>query len=149
MRYFYVAAALLLAGGVSAAEVKRWIDDEGLVHFGDQAPPAVAAEVRQIDDSAPGVDNGGGLRPGELDMVKRYERRARELEDAKMRSARALEKGRLSAEQQQKRQARCRYYRARLDQSRAKKRQGYSRGEGERLDDQIELNEMKVAIYCD
>jgi hypothetical protein len=148
MRYWFGAGALLLAFGVGAAEIKRWVDAEGRVHFGDQAPPSVEAEVQTIDDPKP-VAPGAGLRPGELEMLERYEQRGRDLEAAKQRSYREYQKGRLSAEEERKREARCDYYQSRLEHYLSKKRQGYSRPEGDRIDDQIELNEMKVGIYCE
>jgi hypothetical protein len=148
MRYWLGAGALVLSCGIGAAEIKRWVDAEGRVHFGDQAPPSVEAEVQEIDDPEP-AESGGGLRPGELEMLERYEQRGRDLEAAKQRSYREYEKGRLSAEQAQKRDARCDYYRHRLEHYRGKKRRGYSRTAGDSIDDQIELNEMKVELYCD
>lgn len=148
MRYWMGAGALVVAFGIGAAEIKRWVDAEGLTHFGDQAPPAVEVEVQEIHhpEQAP---SGTGLRPGELEMLERYEQRGRDLEAAKQRSYREYEKGRLSAEQERKREARCKYYRSRLERYLGKKRRGYSRAEGDSIDDQIELNEMKVEIYCD
>ena len=148
MRYLLGAGALLLAFGIGAAEIKRWVDAGGRVHFGDQAPPAVDAEVQSIDDPGPAA-SGAGLRPGELEMLERYEQRGRDLEAAKKRSYREYERGRLSAEQERKRRTRCDYYRLRLEHYLSKKRRGYSRAAGESIDDQIELNEMKVNIYCD
>ena len=148
MRYWLGTGALVLAFAVGGAEIKRWVDAEGRVHFGDQAPPAVEAEVQAIDGPKP-AEPGAGLRPGELEMLERYEQRGRDLEAAKQRSYREYEKGRLSAEKAQKREARCDYYRHRLEHYLGKKRRGYSRAAGDRIDDQIELNEMKVEIYCD
>lgn len=148
MRYWLGAGALLVASGIGAAEIKRWVDAEGVVHFGDQAPPAVEVEVQQIRHPEQAT-SGSGLRPGELEMLERYEQRGRDLEAAKQRSYREYENARLSAEQERKQAARCEYYRSRLENYLGKKRRGYSRAEGERIDEQIELNEMKVEIYCD
>ena len=148
MRYWLGAGALVVASGIGAAEIKRWVDADGVVHFGDQAPPAVEVEVQEIDHPEPAA-SGPGLRPGELEMLERYEQRGRDLEAAKQRSYRDYEKARLSPDQERKREARCEYYRGQLEQYLGKKRRGYTRAEGERIDDQIELNEMKVEIYCD
>lgn len=42
-----VAGLLLILSSLASAEVYRWVDDEGRVHFGDRPPPeAGASEVR-------------------------------------------------------------------------------------------------------
>lgn len=150
MRSVMVMVLALLAGGLQAGEIKRWVDAEGRVHFGDQAPASVDAVVQEIEQS--GVDSAPsnpGLRPGERAMVERYEQRGRELEAAKQRSSQAYEKQRLSKGQEAKQRARCDYYLSRVDHYRGKKRRGYSRSEGDKIDAQIELYEMKSATYCD
>ena len=52
-----VAALLaLLAGGpLPAAEVYKWVDEEGRVHYGDQAPSKGEAERLQIESAVTGV----------------------------------------------------------------------------------------------
>lgn len=51
-RALLALALLLAAAGAGAAEVYRWVDADGKVHFSDSPPPGVAAERLAIK-SAP------------------------------------------------------------------------------------------------
>lgn len=149
MRQRLAIVLLFWAAAISAAEIKRWVDPDGQVHFGDVAPPTVEAEVREVEEQEPDSTGGSGMRPGELEMIRRFEQRGQAREEARHRSARASEKDRQNAKKEEKRKARCQYHRAKLEQALRKKRRGYTRAQGERLKDKIELNELKVNIYCD
>lgn len=64
------AIALLLSAGASAAGIEKWVDADGNVHYGDQAPAgAVAAPVDirpNVIDSDPVVPSeDAGRRPAE------------------------------------------------------------------------------------
>jgi hypothetical protein len=48
VRALLLVACGLLAMGASAAEVYRWVDKDGKVHFSDSPPPGVSAEKLAI-----------------------------------------------------------------------------------------------------
>jgi glutaredoxin len=49
MRRLALAAALLACAASAAAQLYRWTDEKGKVHFGDTPPPADARDVRKKD----------------------------------------------------------------------------------------------------
>ena len=50
MKYFVLLATLLIVAGPSYAEIYRWVDKAGQVHFSDQKPINESVEEIQIDD---------------------------------------------------------------------------------------------------
>jgi glutaredoxin len=62
MKRLAVAAALLLCAGSAAAQLYRWTDDKGKVHFTDTPPPPGASDVRKKDLAA-GAPSGGDSVP--------------------------------------------------------------------------------------
>jgi hypothetical protein len=74
-RIVIIAAALLavLAVPASAQPLYRWVDEEGVVHFGDRVPPEHAARSRQL------LNNQGvqvGFEQGVLSDEERAEQAA-------------------------------------------------------------------------
>ncbi len=49
-KYFVLLATLLIVAGPSYAEIYRWVDKAGQVHFSDQKPINESVEEVQIDD---------------------------------------------------------------------------------------------------
>jgi len=60
MRLIIVLALWLMAIALSAAEVYKWVDDNGVVHYGDRRPDQAAEtvdiKVAPPADSAPAID---------------------------------------------------------------------------------------------
>ena len=67
-----VLLAMGLAGGVlagpAAAEVYRWVDEQGKVHFGDRPPATAPAEALDLD-VPPAVD---GPDRGRMERQRRF-----------------------------------------------------------------------------
>lgn len=67
-RLLPLAAALVLSSSVTTAEIYRWVDDNGRVHFSDRAPDQKAESVAQtltpvnITEPEP-VQEYGELKP--------------------------------------------------------------------------------------
>ena len=53
MRAILFAAAFLFAG-TTLAQVHRWVDDKGTVHYSDSAPPAGVKSIKLDIDTRPG-----------------------------------------------------------------------------------------------
>ncbi|HXO64467.1 MAG TPA: DUF4124 domain-containing protein [Steroidobacteraceae bacterium] len=73
----FLSAAMLASGIASAAPQSkgpvtyRWVDEQGVVHYGDTVPPQYAAKDREII-------NGDGVPVGHLDAQKTAEQLAAE-----------------------------------------------------------------------
>jgi hypothetical protein len=99
-----IIAAAMAMGPVSAAEVYRWTDADGRVHYGSR-PPQDAAGARSVElPEAP----GGAARAADLDSAQRRDRQRRLLEayshERRQKQAAAAE----SAERRQEQERRCR-----------------------------------------
>jgi hypothetical protein len=78
-RLLFLVSAAMLAGAASAAPpgqskgalTYRWVDDQGVIHYGDTVPPQYASKDRQII-------NPEGVPVGELDAQKSPEQLATE-----------------------------------------------------------------------
>jgi hypothetical protein len=141
----WAIAGTALAG----SDIKRWVDAAGQVHFGDQPPPGIAYDIQQAAPATiPADDTPSGLRPGELEMLKRYEDRMKTRESPSSASDAKRSKTATGSGESKVRAARCAYYRRRLEHYEAKRRQGYTRGEEEKLKDNLAWAQMKVAEQC-
>jgi hypothetical protein len=65
-----LAVALLISGGAAAADIEKWVDPAGGVHYGDQIPPGVVSapvdirpNVIEVDPIVPPA--GTGNRPAQ------------------------------------------------------------------------------------
>jgi len=140
----------LLCATLKAAEVKKWVDDNGQVHFGDYAPAGIDAETKDVDEPPPiGAQEGWEARPGEREMLRRHEARGRRLKEAKERSVKEYEGAQETDRDDKSRRSRCEYYQSRLEYYESKRRQGYTRKEKESIDRNLASYDMKVKIYCD
>lgn len=63
---------LLFILAVEAGGIKKWVDEEGNVHFGDTPPPSQSTKRIQVRDPATG--NGSMVRPDVL-LSRKTERR--------------------------------------------------------------------------
>ncbi len=106
-RVFWLAAFLMMASlAASDADIYKWVDEEGNVHFGDTPPEHVASELIQVEASgtAPHPESGPQLHE---QMMERVERRVA------ARKERAAA-GQAEAEQRLQQQQRCSYARQQL-----------------------------------
>jgi hypothetical protein len=72
VRVLLVIAFALLAAAAGAADVYRWVDAEGKVHFSDSPPPGVAAEKLGIK-SAPTDPTAVDLAESERQVRENHE----------------------------------------------------------------------------
>lgn len=66
MKRMIVVATLLVAVSSQAGGIKKWVDEDGNVHFGDTPPPTQSARRIQVRDPATG--NGSMVRPGSIEI---------------------------------------------------------------------------------
>lgn len=77
----FTAALLCVAGGLTFAQQKlyRWVDENGVVHYGDRIPPEYVDQDRDI------LNHHGipvGFEEGEITAEERAEKERREAESA-------------------------------------------------------------------
>ena len=55
-RFFLVLLALFLVGGTSSAEIYKWVDENGVVHFSDSPTLSESDAGIEAEVSSPGSD---------------------------------------------------------------------------------------------
>ena len=140
---------LCLPVALYGAEVKRWVDADGGIHFGDIAPKDASVEVQELNPVSvtPGQP-GLRLRPGEIEALRRYEQRGQSGAAASEGLMREPTGGNTIGDRADFYHKRCEYYRQRQAFFRDWKRHGYSRSDEAKIDERIAWSEMKVAEYC-
>lgn len=134
--------ACLLAGAVQSGPIKTWTDEDGGVHFGDAPPPRSQAQSFQAPDTL-SSPSGGGLRPGEREMLERLEAEEQEFLRARERAGRELQRRRVTD------QADCRLYRSLAEDRAHRLRQGYGRRADRRRDERLHAHYERLAgQYC-
>jgi len=96
MTRLWLVWSLLLLPGLASAEVYRWVDDNGKVHFTDRPPPGrgEAVDIRPSPDADPAPSSlQVPDRQRMLDMYQheREERQAAKAEEARQRAERERE----------------------------------------------------------
>lgn len=145
----YLASLLLATNTTLAADIKKWIDNDGQVHFGDLAPLGVDnveinPEIITTTPSARG-DLKKTMRPGELRMIKKYEQRKNRLTEGK-REAAVQAKSR--TEQTTNTKKKCSYNRQKKDQLKRRLRAGVSRSEKNQIEERLSEYNGRIKEYC-
>jgi hypothetical protein len=78
----FVKMLLAVVACDALAQVYRWTDEKGQVHFGDEAPSPSAQRVTVEQGPATDTNSSGGLRPGEKAWLADIEARARREQQA-------------------------------------------------------------------
>jgi len=133
-----IALLLCLAVIPVRAEVYRWVDEQGTVHFGDR-PPAAAVEPLEI---APNVTGSRGLRPGERELLDRI--RAREARQRQARDALPPAPPGPNAATQR----RCAGHRLRLADRKAERRRGCRTSRCAAIDRRVDYYRHLIAGEC-
>jgi len=128
------------------AQVYKWTDAAGQVHYGDR-PPA-QGPTEQIEVAPPPTDSTTtGLRPGERKLLQEVTTEERRLR--RERQAQAREEARYRQAEAARRRSRCEDYRRRLRRLEDKLVSGYKVGESDRLHEQRDDYRTKIKQYCD
>ena len=67
--YILVFLMLLLAIGTTSAEIYKWVDDEGVIHFSDSGPQDVP-EINKPEEEPSAAPEHQGNAPSEIDNQK-------------------------------------------------------------------------------
>jgi hypothetical protein len=149
IRILYCLGALLLATNLTlAAEIKKWVDQNGQIHFGDHAPldsDSVEVNPEIITTTYSNKSLAKTMRPGELRMIKNHDKRGKRLIKAKKE-----EQKRAKRDQKRitKAKNRCDYYQQKSTRLKRKLRKGYTRSEERRIEESLEKYNLKIAEYC-
>jgi hypothetical protein len=136
----------LLWAGVAQAEIYRWIDDQGRVHFGDRRPDDAQVETVEIEPET-GVPAGreAALAKQRRELLNAAEKRQRSIEKGQRQAAerRARERRRLAEWR-----AQCEKTRDRIDAVLSEQRGGYSAARGEALQRRLDELRSREASQC-
>jgi hypothetical protein len=141
---------LILPGLIQAAEIYKWVDENGVLHFGDRPPPLAQATAESINPQleSAGVGPGGAPDAG-LEVNEQGQTLARQRREA---ISQAQQETRLSQEQLN---SACDHHRKELARFEPARRITYTNDDGEvvRLDDNqrlalIETSRGFIDQYC-
>ena len=128
------------------AQVYKWTDATGQVHYGDRPPAQFPTE--QIEVAPPPADSTAtGLRPDERKLLQEITTEERTL--TRERQAQARKEARYRQAEAARRRTRCEDYRRRLRRLEDKLVSGYRAGESDSLHEQRDDYQMKLKQYCD
>ncbi len=144
-----IGALLLATNSVLSADIKKWVDQDGQVHFGDYAPHgADAIQVTpEITTIAPSEHNSlkDIMRPGELRMIRNYEKREERLIKAKRKS---MKEDRLEKQRAANAKNKCKYHRGKIDYLKRRLRNGCKPLEKIRIKERIAKHNLQADEYC-
>ncbi|MBL8381858.1 MAG: DUF4124 domain-containing protein [Burkholderiales bacterium] len=124
MRWILSCACLLLAS-TAPAQVYKWVDANGVTHYGERPPAAGKSREVQLRDASPRAPGGGASAHG-------AQMKEKELEFRKRQALREQEETRL-AQEKARRDQECRASRAELADLRATRRLYELNERGERV----------------
>jgi len=144
----FISALMILPSAVMGAEVYRWVDEQGVVHFGDRAPEGTQATtvnvkpntvelVQPASNANPGT---GAESPGDGATVP-------ELSYAQQRRQDRTERRKQAAEEASRMEAQCAIMRHQKETVEPSTRVMVNDGEGgvRRLDDNERLEALQQA----
>lgn len=141
-----LAIVFWLLATATQAQVYKWTDAAGQVHYGDR--PSAQFPSEQVETVAPPADSAtGGLRPGEQKLLQEITTEERRL--TRERQAQSREEARYRQTETARRRTRCESYRRRLQRLEDKLVAGYKVRESDRLHEQQDDYRMKIREYCD
>ena len=141
-------AILSIATPAKTGEIKKWIDKDGGIHFGDTAPigtdstlstpviTTITPDVKTLDDI---------LRPGERRMLRKYEQRGRRLTKEKRRN---LKKARQLERKIAQMKDKCFYHKQKKDELERKLRRGYKSSQKASIVQGIGRHRLLIRRYC-
>ena len=137
-----IAVCIVLLSPQSIAQVFKWTDGQGNVHFSDRPPPGGAAKV-QVD--APKPSGPGGLTEAEKRQLRRIQRQERQRRQAREQSIREQER---AEKDRRQRKRECDRARAHLADYNDERRRGCEPATCIRIDDRIDYYSRRVDTYC-
>ncbi|MCP3670873.1 MAG: DUF4124 domain-containing protein [Gammaproteobacteria bacterium] len=145
----YALSLLLLSTPAISSEIKRWIGEDGSVHFGDTPPHSTDTTLitPAVITTKPASNNTlqNSLRPGERRMLQQYEQRGRRLEKGKRESVRNHKKREQKIAQMEKK---CHYHRQKMDDLKRKLRSGYIPSRKASILQGIDRHRSSIRRYC-
>ncbi len=144
----YAVLIALVTHASAAGKIQKWVDREGSVHFGDIAPEDTATTTLdpEIITTTPEHKTLNEiLRPGERQMLKRYEQRGQRLLKAKNHSQKQ--------DKQNKRKNalakdKCQYHQLKKEELERRLRHGYKPTQRKSTEIKIAKEQLLINQYC-
>ncbi len=108
MRGAIALAALLAAATAAHAQVYRWVDEQGKVHYGERPPSGAKASPVQDKLAAPPGEPAPKAAPDASQQERDFQRRRMEREQKEAREQQAAEKAKQQCERERTRLAQLR-----------------------------------------
>lgn len=135
-----LATLLWSAFAADAAEVFRWVDDQGRVHFGDRTPVGVKSQVLTVEGIASsGSRSDAGLRGSEVRMLEGIDERPPKRTSSATRTASATPAGNPDD---------CQQARDDLSEVRERMRAGYRASEYDELQGRASEAKTQIRTLC-
>jgi Domain of unknown function (DUF4124) len=112
-KIFLLATVLITCSLTVAAEIYKWVDAEGKVHYSNTPPPKANVTKVKVEDPAPPV--GGGTPSATADYWKQKDAEFRKRQEEKYR-VQNESSDKVAVEDADKRKKTCEFYRKDLDQ---------------------------------
>jgi hypothetical protein len=138
----FIAVCMLLFSPQSTAQIFKWADGQGNLHFSDHPPPGGAVKV-QVD--APEPSGPGGLTKAEKQQLRRIQRQEQQRLQAREQSVREQER---AEKQRRQRRRECNRARTHLADYKDERRRGCEPATCIRIDDRIDYYSRRVDAYC-
>ncbi len=160
MRMIKFALLLILILGCSflnAADVKKWTDNKGKIHYGDMIGHAQEAEVLEINDPVPEVTEGEKLMRikndlyfEELELKRKHKRldQVQALAEKKNKKRKAILDQEQTLVLDYDRRA-CIKAKLKIKDIEDDLRDGYSAKRGMQLDKKRRQQQRRVDVYCE
>ena len=125
--------ALLLVSTSIQADVYRWVDAKGRIHYGDKSPQSVAASKVNMPKAEGSKDDAFQVQPTEINEVDRRQRQKRIIETLSAERKAREDTRQKKRNDKAKTLAKCKRLRIKLDESRSVNVYYRRNEEGERV----------------
>ncbi|MEJ2530081.1 MAG: DUF4124 domain-containing protein [Gammaproteobacteria bacterium] len=150
IRIIGCAVLVVFASSSSVAgTIKKWVDQEGSVHFGDVAPvdtDSTTLDPEIITTMPAHKPLKEILRPGERQMLKRYEQRGQRLLKAKNQS---LKQHKKKQKESTLTQDKCQYHQLKKEELQRRLRHGYKVAQRKSIEIKIAKEQLLIKQHCD
>ncbi len=152
MRYLirFMIPALVLVTLSASAEVYKWVDEDGQVHYGDE-PPKASIEQQRLDIPSLSTDSkpANGLRPSEVRALKAIEKRKKLQKKKRKAKEKEEKKQKREAEKKAKyHRKKCKRYTLLHKRIRKQLRAGYDTKKGRRLHEKEREYADQMKEHC-
>ena len=154
MRLCRLCMLWFILASLQAAEVKKWTDENGKVHYGDIAVRTRDVEILEVDDPAPEVTEGEKLMRMKNDLyfeqleLKRQQQRLARMRAATKKREQALKEAKQQEKKLDSNRRTCIKAKLKIEDIKDDLREGYTTSQGVQLEKKLRRQQRRVDVYC-